>query len=178
MVVDHQQPRHATGLYRSGGSRRCDGGLQQFCERRLGGCRFQDQGHGEGRAFAGRTVDHDIAAHQLRQAADDRQAEPGPAIAPGRRPVGLRKWLEQARLLRRVEPDTGVLDRQNDPGLSAAERHCACVHNDLAALGEFDRVAQGWRSAAGAFISGIGGLNDPCGEAWADCRYLSRWCDQ
>ena len=49
----------------------------------------------------GRAVDADLAAHQLRQLAADRQAQAGAAEAPRGRLVGLRERLEQARLRRR-----------------------------------------------------------------------------
>ena len=47
---------------------------------------------------AGAALDADLAAHQARQLAADRQAEAGAAVAPRRRRVALRERLEQARL--------------------------------------------------------------------------------
>ena len=117
-------------------------GLSNAEKRRIGRCRFEGQGHGEGRTDTGRAVDGDIAAHQLRQAADDREAEPGPAIAPRGRTVRLRKRLEEARLLLGIEPDSGVFDRECHPHPPAADRRCARAHDDLAALGELDGIAQ------------------------------------
>jgi len=117
-------------------------GLSNAEKRRIGRCRFEGQGHGEGRTDTGRAIDRDIAAHQLRQPADDREAEPSPPIASRRRAVRLRKRLEEARLLLGIEPDAGVFDRECHPRPPAADRRRACAHDDLAALGELDGIAQ------------------------------------
>ena len=65
------------------------------------------------RAAAPGALSHaDLAAHQLRQLAADRQAEAGAAVAPRRRAVALRERLEQALLRRRVDARAGVGHRE------------------------------------------------------------------
>jgi hypothetical protein len=54
----------------------------------------------------------------------------------------LRKRLEEARLLRRIEADAGVLDRERGPRLPMPKRRRTRAHDDLTALGEFDGVTQ------------------------------------
>ena len=52
-------------------------------------------GEDEGRADAGRALEGEVAAHQPRQPAADRQAEAGAAVLARGRAVGLRERLEQ-----------------------------------------------------------------------------------
>ena len=56
---------------------------------------LQAGGEPEGAAHPGRAVDADVAAHQLRQAAGDRQPEAGAAVLARGRGVGLLEGLEQ-----------------------------------------------------------------------------------
>src|SRR5918998_800347 len=62
---------------------------EQSMERRIGRGGLQDQRRRERRAGSRRALDGDVAIHQLRQAANDRQAKPGATIASGSRTVGL-----------------------------------------------------------------------------------------
>ena len=72
---------------------------------------MQQQCDREGGTLARRAIDRDIAVHQLRQAAHDRQAEAGAAEPAGGGTVGLREGLEQVGLLRCVHADAGVTHR-------------------------------------------------------------------
>ena len=98
--------------------------------------------HREGRAGALLALDRDVASHQLREAAHDREAEARAAEAARGRGIGLRERLEQARALLFGEPDAGVGDRDRDLRSAVAERLGAGMQRDAAALGELDRVAE------------------------------------
>ena len=63
-------------------------------ERRLGAGVPRGQEEGEGAALAGRAHHVDRAAEQARDLAADRQPEPGAAVLPARRAVGLLERLE------------------------------------------------------------------------------------
>jgi hypothetical protein len=95
----------------------------------------------EGRARARRARHGDASAHQFGQAANDRQAKTGPAIAAGRRAVALGKGLEQAGHLRLRHADTAVGDRQDEAHASVDGRLASDGDADLADFGELDGVA-------------------------------------
>ena len=141
MVVDHQ---HRTAGRRWQGHRRVALGRKrrQVDQRRIGRRRHQVERDGEGRAGAGRALDRDVPAHELRQAADDRQAEASAAVASRGRAVGLGERLEEPRLLRLAHADAGVADRQDDTGAAFAQRLGAGADHGAAALGELQRIAQ------------------------------------
>ena len=108
---------------------------------RLGGDPAQSHGHGERRAGAERAVDLDVAAHQLAQPLDDHQAEPGAAVAARHRAVGLGERAEQPRHHRRRDADPGVGDGQAQAPAVAVVAEVSQRDDDVAALGELDRVA-------------------------------------
>ena len=94
----------------------------------------------EGAALPGGAVHADLAAHQGHELFGDRESEPGAAVAPRGRTVGLSEGLEDRLLRVGFDPDSRVahLEAQLDrvrgvvvPG----ERD-----GDLAGRGELDRV--------------------------------------
>ena len=68
----------------------------------------QAGGEEERRADAGSTFEGQVAAHEAGQPAADHQPEPGAAVLPCRRAVGLRERLKQSALLLRRDSDAGV----------------------------------------------------------------------
>ena len=65
----------------------------------------------------------DRSAHQLDEALRDRQAEPGAAVAAGRRGIDLAERLEEPVHPVLRDPDAGVSNRElGRPGLRRAER--------------------------------------------------------
>ena len=111
--------------------------------RRVGvgfGDRADGQFDGEPAADVGDGFDGQVAAHQPRQPAADRQPQPGAAEVPGDGAVGLGERLEQRVELRRFDADAGVGD--GDPHAVAV---AAAIERDLdrhaAGAGEFDGVA-------------------------------------
>ena len=106
---------------------------------------FQRQPDGERRAAPGGALQRDRTLHQLDQRVADREPEPGPAEAPGRRGIGLRERPEQPGLHVRVDADAVVdHDQLHDHAIGGrvddhrAHRHLAA--RDVAAA-ELDRVA-------------------------------------
>ena len=69
----------------------------------------------EGRSFSGLTVDPDFTAHHFHQLLADGKPEPGAAVAPGGRVVGLAETFEQGLLILRPEADAGIDDAEANP---------------------------------------------------------------
>src|SRR3954471_18242095 len=95
----------------------------------------------EASTYAGLTVSPDFAIHHLDQAFGNGEAEPGTAVLSRGRCVGLRKRLKQPSTLLGCHAYPSVTDRE-------FELHAICElllyagsYEHLAALGEFDRVA-------------------------------------
>src|SRR3954470_16901828 len=63
-------------------------------------------------ADADLAIEPDLPAHQLNQAAADRQPQTGATVLPSRGCVCLREGLEQLRGLLARQADTGVPDRE------------------------------------------------------------------
>ena len=135
MIVDQQDrkplgPAHAAGAV--------DLGLG----RRLG---FTAAGHGaegqrEGRALALLACRHQIALHQMRQLAADRQAEPGAAETACGGGVGLGEGCEQLVERFGAHADAGVGHRDTHLDGAVIGRHGACRNIDAALVGELDRI--------------------------------------
>ena len=101
------------------------------------------KGQAQGKAAAEpRLADHPhAAAHQVRQALTNRQAQPGAGNHIGA-VAGLVKRVEQERLVLLRDPLPGVCDLpQHGDALVDPALHVD-PHHDLPAFGEFDRVAQ------------------------------------
>ena len=92
-------------------------------------------------AFA--ALDADFAAHQLGEAPDDRQPEPGAAVAARRRRVDLRERLEQRVQRDRQECRCRCRAPRSAAGRAAASLTALRVTSDrhAAALRELDGVA-------------------------------------
>ena len=92
-------------------------------------------------ALARLALDPDLAAHQLGQLLADRQAEAGAAVLARGRGVGLLEGLEQ---LRASAPASGRCrcraPRSAARSLFALARPVSTANDDLALLGELDRV--------------------------------------
>ena len=95
----------------------------------------------EARTGARRTVDTDIAAHQLGHAAHQRKPETAAAVFARGRTVGLREGLEQQRLLFRWDADAGVGDGKFKQGMRPIALDLAGLDTDMAPGGELDGVA-------------------------------------
>src|SRR5437868_1678229 len=97
--------------------------------------------HGRNRALVQPRFEGDLAAHERDDLLADRQAEPGAAITPRDRIIGLNEFVEEAGRLLRRDADAGILDPEAQGGgvpTVAIEGHADL---DEAALGELDRVA-------------------------------------
>ena len=94
----------------------------------------------ERRPGAGLAFEPDAAAHQLDQAAADRQAETGAAMLARRRHVGLRERLKQLRRLLGRHADPGVAHGALELHLLAGPLDQLDVEPNLAALGELHGV--------------------------------------
>src|SRR5215510_11645687 len=106
----------------------------------------------EGTTLVDGTLQPQLSLHHLDQLFHNGQAEPGAAVLPSRRAIGLRKGLEnQALLVERDTnpriPDSKVQEAARCPflelSLSATfwgSRHLDLNHH-LSARGEFDRIA-------------------------------------
>ncbi len=129
VIVDDE---HARALEPVGGQGRREAGPR----------RRQPQVEGEPRPPPRFALDADAPAHQPEQAPADRQPQPGAAVAPAHRAVGLREVLEHLLEGVRSDADAGVLDPDADQGLVVGPLQQPDAHHDLAALGELDRVAQ------------------------------------
>ena len=101
---------------------------------------FQTGAEPERAAASGRALDARVAAHQLGQAARDRQAEAAAAELARDRWIGLLERLEQALHFFRIDADAGVLDFKADQQATLVGFNEPGAHDDLAALGEFDGV--------------------------------------
>ena len=97
---------------------RSDGASRLDRRRRLRGARERHR-ELERAAGAGRALDRELAAHQPREPARDRQAQTGAAEAARDAVVGLHEILEDALVHRRRDADAGVADRdaQQRPAL-------------------------------------------------------------
>ena len=95
----------------------------------------------ERRAHARNALDADVAAHQLGESLDDRQAEAGAAVAARGRRIDLRERVEQHSAALRRDADARVAhgDAHGQVGVAAIDH--AHVDRDLAALGELHGVA-------------------------------------
>ena len=96
----------------------------------------------ERRALPRLALDADRPAHQLDDALRDREPEPGAAVAPSRGGVDLAEGREQPvhPILR--DPDAGIADGELDAPGALPGRLGVDVHDDLALLGELDRVRE------------------------------------
>jgi hypothetical protein len=83
-----------------------------------------------------------LAAHQVGQALDDREAEPGAAEAPGDRGVRLRERREQPRLHLGRDADAGVPHDEGQGHALGPAGAPADAQLDAAPLGELDRVGE------------------------------------
>lgn len=82
----------------------------------------------------------DIAAHEVHQLPTDRQPKPGPALH--RASLGhLDERLEQARLVRRSDTDTGILHVHPDDRPPLVQAPFLETDRHLSPLGELDRIA-------------------------------------
>ncbi len=122
-------------LNRPGGSSR-PGAVERVV---LGELRPQRQPHDEGRPLPlSRALDLGRAAVQLDQVADDRQAEPEPAVGAGDRPVGLAEAVEDVRQEVGADADAGVghPDDGVAPLLAQADLDPARPGGELDGVGE------------------------------------------
>ena len=112
--------------------RRCSEGFGQ----RHGGSRGDRQGDREGRTRPLGALHRDAAAQHLAEMLGDRKTEPGAAIAPSGRGVGLAERLKQPAELFLAHADPGVGDdeRQLASGLPQFQR-------DAAVMGELAGIA-------------------------------------
>ena len=78
----------------------------------------ETRGEDEGRAFTGRALERQVAAHELRQPAADRQSEPGAAVLAGGGAIRLREGLEQLALLLPGNADPGVTHGHAERGMA------------------------------------------------------------
>ena len=92
----------------------------------------------EGAPSAGRAVEGQLAAQKTRQIARDREPQPGAAVLPVGRPVGLSEGLEDHFVLVARNADPRVLDVKGDP----TARHPPNPQLDAPALGELQRVRE------------------------------------
>ena len=95
----------------------------------------------EGAALAELALQPDFAAHQIDQAARDRQAEAGAAIFAGGRAVFLGKGIKYQLLLFRGNADAGVAHRKMHRGSIAMAGALRDAQRDFAIFGELDGVA-------------------------------------
>ena len=89
----------------------------------------------------GNAIDRNLAAHQFDQTLADHQPQPGTAVTPGGRGVGLGKWAEQARLFFRRHADALVTHLEAELHTPALKDFHANLDDDVAPFGKFDRVA-------------------------------------
>ena len=81
--------------------------------------------------------DTDFAIHQRHQLPGDRQPEPGAAVAPGVRAIGLFEGVKHRSQLGGGDADSGVSHLPADPSAKGAR-----AENNRPARGELHRVAQ------------------------------------
>jgi hypothetical protein len=107
VIIDHEDRSGRTFSCRSRGAcRRC----------RLGARRIDDawEAHREGRAFAGRAGQLDVAAHHAAQLPADRQAQAGAAVVVRRGRFGLRERVKRRFRLLGAHADPIVGDGELD----------------------------------------------------------------
>ncbi|CAA9477372.1 MAG: hypothetical protein AVDCRST_MAG38-1774, partial [uncultured Solirubrobacteraceae bacterium] len=93
-------------------------------------------------ALAGRRPHRDVASHEPREAAAQREPEPGAAVLARGGRVHLRERLEEPRLLLGRHPHPGVGDADRHPLPLRAGRLAAGGDRDRALLRELARVRQ------------------------------------
>src|SRR6185436_12533888 len=86
-------------------------------------------------------LDRDPAAHQVEQAAADRQAEARAAVTAADAAVGLAEALEERGQRRLVDADAGVRDGDLEEDAIVAELAVVDLDHHRALLGELDGVA-------------------------------------
>src|SRR4029077_13031576 len=89
-------------------------------------------------AFADPATDRDVAAMQLDQTLDDREAEPGPVMAPVVGSARLEKRPADPGQVLLADADAIVLDHDRDHGALGG----GADFDAAAAVGELDRVRQ------------------------------------
>ena len=99
--------------------------------------------HGEVKRAAGArlALDPDASAHQPHERGRDGQAETGAAEPARRRSVRLAERLEDRRRASRRDADPGVGDAEMQLVLPSLRESSRTATNDVAALGELERVA-------------------------------------
>src|SRR5690348_1546082 len=101
MIVDNQYSRPSSRSgYAIGPS---ESFFQELTKWRIRRCGLQHQCHGKGRPASNRTLNRNIASHQLRQPANYGQSKPCTTVAPRCRTVGLSEGLKQASALLIIE---------------------------------------------------------------------------
>src|SRR5512143_2830582 len=107
------------------------------------------QPKGEPRPLAGDALDADVATHDLRQIAADREPEPGPAMRPGVAGVDLHERVKYPVQVVMRDSHARVLNRDAGPALRAIAwrnrglRRGAATNRDTSACGrELDGVRQ------------------------------------
>jgi hypothetical protein len=96
----------------------------------------------EGRAFLLLALDRDRPAHQVHESFRDRKAETGATELPRRRRVYLAERGEEPVHPVGRDPDTGIADCELDSERARARLLGVHEHEDLAGLGELDRVRE------------------------------------
>ena len=82
-----------------------------------------------------------VAAHRCSQSAHNREPQPGTAITPGHRTVGLRKGLEQRLQFVRVDANAGIEHRKLQPLRAGIVCRHPGLDADIAVMGELHCVA-------------------------------------
>ncbi len=153
-VAGRRHPGRAHAQFGQQPHERVGAGVERLEDQRVGHTAREARGRRQGRAArernldpegaaaAGLAGDADAAAHPLDDLLGDGQPEPGAAVVPARRVLGLRERPEQAgqALRRHADARVGDLDAHaGDVRAGGKPRH---VRDDAAAGRELDRVAQ------------------------------------
>jgi hypothetical protein len=129
IVVHHEHP--ASEQTRGGGGR----------HRRLPGLTLEASGEPEGAPTSGLALEVDRPPHELDEPPGDREPQPRPPEAPGRRAVGLHEGLEQAGLHVGCDADAGVAHLETHDRSRLVRLRDRDPQDDLALLRELDRIA-------------------------------------
>ncbi len=106
-----------------------------------GGADAEPRGEGEGAALARLALDINFSAHERNHLERDGQAQSRAAVFACDGTVRLLEGLEKFSALIGRHADAGVLDGETQQGFRFVREFRADLHDDLAGLREFHRVA-------------------------------------